>query len=162
MGLLSAETPVFAPVPSIVSAVLASVTSTANAAPDNYGGTGNGGGALHRPTAEDIGSANSACRPANHQLLLENDRVRVLLTTIPRGATTPIHTHRWPSVEYVPSTTNSSAATPIKTSFSTRAPPMARRTYPTSSRNAIVARLARFGGAAPLSLGERKRPRPAA
>jgi hypothetical protein len=39
--------------------------------------------------------------PANHQLLLENDRVRVLLTTIPIGATTPVHTHRWPSVEYM-------------------------------------------------------------
>jgi hypothetical protein len=39
--------------------------------------------------------------PGNHQDLLENDRVRVLLTTIPTGATTPLHTHRWPSVEYV-------------------------------------------------------------
>jgi hypothetical protein len=44
--------------------------------------------------------------PGNHQLLLENDRVRVLLTTIPRGATTPVHTHRWPSVEYVLSSSN--------------------------------------------------------
>ena len=39
--------------------------------------------------------------PKNHHLLLENDRVRVLLTTIPVGATTPVHTHRWPSVEYI-------------------------------------------------------------
>lgn len=39
--------------------------------------------------------------PTNHQLLLENDRVRVLLTTIPIGATTRVHTHRWPSVEYL-------------------------------------------------------------
>jgi uncharacterized RmlC-like cupin family protein len=44
--------------------------------------------------------------PGNHQLLLENDRVRVLLTTIPTGATTPVHTHRWPSVEYVLSAAN--------------------------------------------------------
>ena len=44
--------------------------------------------------------------PGNHQLLLENDRVRVLLTTIPTGATTPVHTHRWPSVEYVLGATN--------------------------------------------------------
>ena len=44
--------------------------------------------------------------PGNHQLLLENDRVRVLHTTIPRGARTPVHTHRWPSVEYVLSTSN--------------------------------------------------------
>ncbi len=27
--------------------------------------------------------------------------MRVLLTTIPIGATTPVHTHRWPSVEYL-------------------------------------------------------------
>jgi hypothetical protein len=39
--------------------------------------------------------------PGNHQVLLKNDCVRVLLTTIPTGATTPAHTHRWPSVEYV-------------------------------------------------------------
>ena len=42
-----------------------------------------------------------AAAPGNHQLLLENDRVRVLLTTIAIGATTPVHTHRWPSVEYL-------------------------------------------------------------
>lgn len=39
--------------------------------------------------------------PTNHHLLLENDRVRVLLTTIPIGAATPVHTHCWPSVEYL-------------------------------------------------------------
>ncbi|MGN6168865.1 MAG: hypothetical protein ACTHQQ_11960 [Solirubrobacteraceae bacterium] len=44
--------------------------------------------------------------PGNHQLMLENDRVRVLLTTIPVGTTTPVHTHRWPSVEYIVSATN--------------------------------------------------------
>jgi hypothetical protein len=44
--------------------------------------------------------------PGNHQLLLENERVRVLLTTIPIGATTPVHTHRWASVEYVLSATD--------------------------------------------------------
>jgi hypothetical protein len=47
-----------------------------------------------------------AAAPGNHELLLENDRVRVLLTTIPVGATTPVHTHRWPSVEYVLGATN--------------------------------------------------------
>ena len=36
--------------------------------------------------------------PEYHQLLLENDRVRVILTHIPPGRTTPVHTHRWPSV----------------------------------------------------------------
>ncbi|MGZ6563147.1 MAG: hypothetical protein ACXVH3_25860 [Solirubrobacteraceae bacterium] len=44
--------------------------------------------------------------PANHRRLLENEHVRVLLTTIPIGATTPVHTHRWPSVEYIVSATN--------------------------------------------------------
>jgi quercetin dioxygenase-like cupin family protein len=39
--------------------------------------------------------------PQNHRVLLENDRVRVLQTHIPVGATTPVHTHRWPSIEYV-------------------------------------------------------------
>ena len=36
--------------------------------------------------------------PELHQLLLENDRVRVILTHIAPGGTTPIHTHRWPAV----------------------------------------------------------------
>jgi hypothetical protein len=44
--------------------------------------------------------------PGSHRLLLENHRVRVLLTTIPCGATTAVHTHRWPSVEYVLSASN--------------------------------------------------------
>jgi hypothetical protein len=44
--------------------------------------------------------------PGNHQLLLENDHVRVLLTAIPVAATTPVHTHRWASVEYVLGATN--------------------------------------------------------
>ena len=43
--------------------------------------------------------------PANHQVLLENERVRVIQTHVPVAATTPVHTHRWASVEYVLSTT---------------------------------------------------------
>ncbi len=39
--------------------------------------------------------------PAYHRLLLENEAVRVLDTTIPPGHTVPVHTHRWPSVSYV-------------------------------------------------------------
>jgi hypothetical protein len=39
--------------------------------------------------------------PAHHLLLLENERVRVLETRIPAGETTAVHTHRWPSVQYV-------------------------------------------------------------
>ena len=38
---------------------------------------------------------------AHHRLLLENDRARVLETVIAAGETTAIHTHRWPSIQYV-------------------------------------------------------------
>lgn len=41
--------------------------------------------------------------PNNHKLLLENERIRVLETLIPPGDTTPVHTHRWPSVYYITS-----------------------------------------------------------
>src|SRR2546430_11020990 len=34
-------------------------------------------------------------------LLFENERVRVLDTRVAPGETTPVHTHRWPSVMYV-------------------------------------------------------------
>lgn len=36
-----------------------------------------------------------------HALLLENEQVRVLRTRIAPGQRTPVHTHRWPSVQYV-------------------------------------------------------------
>lgn len=49
--------------------------------------------------SDELDALTSA--PGNHQLMLENDSVRVLLTTIPVGAVTPVHTHRWPSVEYI-------------------------------------------------------------
>ena len=39
--------------------------------------------------------------PKHHALLLENERVRVLDTRVAPGETTPVHTHRWPSVMYV-------------------------------------------------------------
>ena len=38
---------------------------------------------------------------ANHTLLLENERVRVLETRIPAGEKTGVHTHRWPNVQHV-------------------------------------------------------------
>jgi quercetin dioxygenase-like cupin family protein len=44
--------------------------------------------------------------PENHHVMLENDRVRVIETQVPVNATTPVHTHRWASVEYVLSTTD--------------------------------------------------------
>ena len=39
--------------------------------------------------------------PDHHTVLLENDYVRVLDTRIEPGDTTPVHTHRWPSVYHV-------------------------------------------------------------
>ena len=39
--------------------------------------------------------------PANHRLLMENDQVRVLEALIRPGDRTPVHTHRWPAVQYV-------------------------------------------------------------
>jgi len=39
--------------------------------------------------------------PAYHDLLLENERVRVIFTHIPSGATVPVHTHRWSSAAYL-------------------------------------------------------------
>ena len=60
-----------------------------------------------RPTdwewPEELDALTAA--PANHQLLLENDQVRVIETVVPIGEATPVHTHRWPSVEYVLSAT---------------------------------------------------------
>jgi len=37
----------------------------------------------------------------SHRLLMENDYVRVLETLIPSGVKVPVHTHRWPSVQYI-------------------------------------------------------------
>jgi hypothetical protein len=39
--------------------------------------------------------------PEHHKLLFENERVRVLSTSIPAGEKTAIHTHCWPSVLHV-------------------------------------------------------------
>ena len=39
--------------------------------------------------------------PDHHMLLFENANVRVLDTRIPPRGQTPVHTHRWPSVLYV-------------------------------------------------------------
>jgi hypothetical protein len=42
-----------------------------------------------------------AAAPEHHRLLLENEAVRVLLTRIPAGEATAVHTHRWPNVQHV-------------------------------------------------------------
>ena len=36
-----------------------------------------------------------------HTVLLENEQVRVVRTRIPPGQTVPVHTHRWPSVQFI-------------------------------------------------------------
>jgi mannose-6-phosphate isomerase-like protein (cupin superfamily) len=41
--------------------------------------------------------------PANHLVILENERVRVLEAVVEPGATVPLHMHRWPSVQYLTS-----------------------------------------------------------
>lgn len=44
--------------------------------------------------------------PQHHTLLLENERVRVLGVRIRPGDRVPVHTHRWPSVLYILSTSH--------------------------------------------------------
>jgi hypothetical protein len=39
-----------------------------------------------------------AAAPANHNVLFENDRLRVLEVTLDAGEEEPAHHHRWPSV----------------------------------------------------------------
>ncbi|MFO1506279.1 MAG: hypothetical protein U1F23_04265 [Lysobacterales bacterium] len=42
-----------------------------------------------------------AAAPAQHAVVLENDRVRVLDTRLAPGDTTPLHEHHWPAVPHV-------------------------------------------------------------
>jgi hypothetical protein len=42
-----------------------------------------------------------AAAPEHHEVLLEDERVRVLRTRIRPGERTPDHTHVWPCVSYV-------------------------------------------------------------
>lgn len=39
--------------------------------------------------------------PDNHEILLENDHVRVLKVTLGPGEVEPLHSHRWPSVLHI-------------------------------------------------------------
>ena len=61
-------------------------------------------------TAEDsIAAKNRATHPLDamakapkhHELLLENDNVRVLDTRLSPGDRTPVHAHEWPAALYV-------------------------------------------------------------
>jgi quercetin dioxygenase-like cupin family protein len=61
--------------------------------------------------AERVASSNNSdspehldamiAAPEHHELLLENDVVRVLDSLLRPGESTPVHTHRWPSAQYV-------------------------------------------------------------
>ena len=86
--------------------------------------------------------------PANHRLLLENDRVRVLETVVAAGTSTPVHTHRWASVEYVLSATDEGGTTVREMPYSTLAsaarncdrlkPCGPNRFRPTQSRTSVT------------------------
>jgi hypothetical protein len=56
-----------------------------------------------RPDALDAHHALDAmtAAPDHHEVLLENERVRVFDTRLVPGESTPVHTHRWPAVLYV-------------------------------------------------------------
>jgi hypothetical protein len=49
--------------------------------------------------AEDLDAVTAA--PQNHRLLFENEMVRVLDTFVHPGQTVPLHTHKWPSTNYL-------------------------------------------------------------
>jgi len=54
------------------------------------------------PAADDANSLDAmTAAPDHHELLLENDQVRVLDTVLRAGQRTPVHTHRWPATLYV-------------------------------------------------------------
>jgi quercetin dioxygenase-like cupin family protein len=58
------------------------------------------GGLGRSPDALDTLDAMTAA-PDHHEVLLENEKVRVLDTRLGPGESTPVHTHCWPAVLYV-------------------------------------------------------------
>jgi quercetin dioxygenase-like cupin family protein len=54
--------------------------------------------------AEGLDAMTAA--PDHHYLLFENEHVRVLDSLLRPGEATPVHTHRWPSLLYVLSTSD--------------------------------------------------------
>jgi hypothetical protein len=54
------------------------------------------------PWPDELDALTAA--PEHHQLLFEDDKVRVIDTQIPPGERTAVHTHRWPSILYIVST----------------------------------------------------------
>jgi hypothetical protein len=53
------------------------------------------------PWADSLDALVAA--PGHHQLLLENERVRVIHTHIAAGDVVPLHTHRWGGIAYLQS-----------------------------------------------------------
>ena len=48
---------------------------------------------------EELDALNAA--PRYHDILFENEHVRVLEARVPAGHTVPLHTHRWPGIQYI-------------------------------------------------------------
>jgi len=62
---------------------------------------GESDGASNRlPNVHDALDAMTTA-PDHHEVLLENEQVRVLDTRLGPGESTPVHTHCWPAVLYV-------------------------------------------------------------
>ena len=59
----------------------------------------NGNGHDEKTWADELDAMTAA--PDHHEVLLENDRVRVLDSLVKAGEATPVHTHRWPAVLYI-------------------------------------------------------------
>jgi hypothetical protein len=54
--------------------------------------------AVSDPSTWDPALDAVTAAPANHKVLFENDRLRVLEVTLESGDEEPMHHHRWPSV----------------------------------------------------------------
>ena len=54
---------------------------------------------MTQPWPESLDAVVAA--PEHHAVLLENERVRVLEARVSQGDTVPLHTHRWPGVQYI-------------------------------------------------------------
>jgi hypothetical protein len=55
-------------------------------------------GSLSDPSTWDPALDAVVAAPANHRILFENDRLRVLEVILHPGEEEPVHHHRWPSV----------------------------------------------------------------
>ena len=58
----------------------------------------------HWPWPESLDAMQAA--PDHHRVLLENEHVRVLEGWVAPGDTVPVHTHRWPGVLHIVSSSH--------------------------------------------------------